>query len=408
MPLRALFILDSDYDSLVAKGVIASALNRDEDGLFENVFTVHPFATHDRDIDLADNHLLIEFRQDTSPGTRPILWLRHFLHLTRVWLALVCLVRRERINLVRAQDPYYCGILGWSICQVTRAKFCVSIHTDYDRAEGLDPVAGVPRLFGSRAAAKRLERFILGRAQRILAISTYIGDYARCHGADPEKIRIFRHRVKLSAGLDQVNSRTTHASSPCPVIAVVSRLTDQKHIMDIPVIARLLRGIVPEFRFEIAGDGEARFKLEAAIEAEGLERHVQLLGFQDSARVHALLNRASAYLSLCSGAALIEAGAAGTPTVAYDWEWHSELILDGETGILIPENDYAEAAHALARLLCDTQLASRMGMALRNCVFDEFEEGRLLKAHRAVYREMLEGGTIDATTRYVERVAVAP
>ena len=169
--VRALFILDSDYDSLVAKGVIAAASVRTEDGLFEQAYSAHPFASHDRRIQLATDHTLIEFRQDLSPALRPILWARYARHLARVVLTLTALVRRENIAVVRAQDPYFCGFIGWVVSLLAGARFCISIHTDYDRAEELDPATGAPCIFGSRGLARKLERFMLGRAERILVIS---------------------------------------------------------------------------------------------------------------------------------------------------------------------------------------------------------------------------------------------
>ena len=55
------------------------------------------------------------------------------------------------------------------------------------------------------------------------------------------------------------------------------------------------------------------------------------------------------------------------PTVAYDWEWHGELVIDGDTGRLVPEGDCLAAASALAELLeaperCGVELTSSFAM----------------------------------------------
>jgi glycosyltransferase involved in cell wall biosynthesis len=61
------------------------------------------------------------------------------------------------------------------------------------------------------------------------------------------------------------------------------------------------------------------------------------------------------------GVSLIEAAAAGAALVSYDVEWHREIVLDGETGCLLRENDVDGAAAAIAGLLDDPARARAMG-----------------------------------------------
>src|SRR3546814_5502872 len=46
-----IFVLDSDYDSLLRKGVVDSISDRLEDGLLHEAITIHPFALHERRIE---------------------------------------------------------------------------------------------------------------------------------------------------------------------------------------------------------------------------------------------------------------------------------------------------------------------------------------------------------------------
>ena len=63
------------------------------------------------------------------------------------------------------------------------------------------------------------------------------------------------------------------------------------------------------------------------------------------------------------GFSLIESCAAGSPAIAYDVEWHGELVRDGETGFLLAEGDAAGLVAAVERLLDDEALAARLGAA---------------------------------------------
>ena len=380
--MNGLFIVNSDYDSLVEKGVAHGISERREDGFLETAITIHPFAVQNRELDLAPGARLIEIRNPDYRGWRPIQWVVYLAHICAVIFRLVILVRRCEIDFVRAQDPYYCGLIGLIVARLTGRKFCISIHADYDRMDELDPGRGAPRIFGSRSFAKRLERFLLARADRVLAISQYIADYACRNGADRRVIRLFRHMVNTE----------DFSTSPFPenqTVSVVSRLSLQKHILDVAKIARELADRAVVFRIEIAGGGEDRKRLEALLRELGVDEKVVLLGFQSRKTVAELLGRSSINLCLCGGASLIEAGMVGRPSVAYDWEWHREVVVDGETGRLVGEGDWRGAAAAVAELLEQPARAAEMGRSAGAKVRAMYDRQTLLAARREVYRELV-------------------
>jgi len=73
----------------------------------------------------------------------------------------------------------------------------------------------------------------------------------------------------------------------------------------------------------------------------------------------------SVVVSPSTGRALGEAALGGAPVVAYDIDWHSELIVGGETGELVAHRDAVAMADAIERLLADPDRARRLGRALR-------------------------------------------
>src|SRR5689334_1337756 len=111
--MKAVFIVPSDYDSLVAKGVLHVVRERDEGALLTELWTIHPFALARRDIKIADKHALLEFRQPQSSSTRIFSWLRQIGHLWSVIHFLRGLIRRENVDFIRANDPYFCGLIGF-------------------------------------------------------------------------------------------------------------------------------------------------------------------------------------------------------------------------------------------------------------------------------------------------------
>ena len=150
---------------------------------------------------------------------------------------------------------------------------------------------------------------------------------------------------------------------PRAYVLGVGRLEAQKGFdLLIEAVARLAR---PDVDLLLAGDGSARGELAALAARRGVADRVLFLGETDRAMTVALLKGAAlvACPSRFEGLPLvcIEALAAGRPVVASAINGIPEVIRDGETGVLVPCDDAAALAAALARLLDRPEEATRLG-----------------------------------------------
>jgi hypothetical protein len=113
-----LFIVPTDYASLLEKGVDSMILERDEGGFFKRVISVHPYATKTQNISLNETHQLIEFGPDypfSFLNFRGGGLLNYFFKPIPIIKKLSQLVKKEHINLIRATDPYWCGFVAWAV-----------------------------------------------------------------------------------------------------------------------------------------------------------------------------------------------------------------------------------------------------------------------------------------------------
>ena len=133
---------------------------------------------------------------------------------------------------------------------------------------------------------------------------------------------------------------------------------------------------LPAVRLLVAGDGEHREALVARTAALGLSPAVAFLGRADAGRVQALLAGARALVvpSTYEGMPLVvlEAMAAGVPVVASRVSGIPEVVVDGETGWLVPPEDPEALAAALTAVLADPAEAARRGAAGRARVAERF------------------------------------
>ena len=173
------------------------------------------------------------------------------------------------------------------------------------------------------------------------------------------------------------DSVDTGEEEPEGYLLFVGRLRIRKGVeVLLAALPRLARRF-PTVRLLVAGDGEHREELEARTAALGLgDSRVVFLGRAGGPRVRALLAGARALVvpSTYEGMPLVvlEAMAAGVPVVASRVSGIPEVVVDGETGWLVPPEDPAALAAALTAVLADPAAARRRGAAGKIRVAEHF------------------------------------
>ena len=175
------------------------------------------------------------------------------------------------------------------------------------------------------------------------------------------------------------------------VILHVGRLQPEKgHRYLIAALPRVLRRF-PDTRALFVGDGPLRAELGEMAAASGLERQVIFAGFTDNVAPFYHLAEMVALPSLYEGMPLtaIEAGAARRPLVASAVDGTCEVVVDKETGVLVPPGSVEALAEAILMLLADPEKARRMGQAARRRVEERFSLERQVEETSAVFETCL-------------------
>ena len=128
----------------------------------------------------------------------------------------------------------------------------------------------------------------------------------------------------------------------------------------------------------IVGDGPQRAELEALSRTLGIAAHVRFVGAVPHAEVPQWLNRFDLYVAASRldsesfGVAVLEASACGLPVVVSDVGGLPEVVVQGETGSVVPREDVAALAQAIARLVVAPELRRRLGAAGRERVLAHY------------------------------------
>lgn len=225
---------------------------------------------------------------------------------------------------------------------------------------------------------------------RIICISCAVRDFVRDRlGVPPDRLDVIYYGLQTPDTVQGPSQlRTSLGIGPdAPLIGIVARLTAQKGHQYLLEAMRTVAERVPSVRLVIVGDGELRQDLERACAKLGLEGRVCFLGYRPDA---AQLMREFDIFVLPSlfeglGMVFLEAMAAAKPIVATRISAIPEIVLDGETGLLVPPRDSAALAEALYELCANPGRGVQLGSRGRERLERVFTVEGMIEATARVY-----------------------
>ena len=282
-----------------------------------------------------------------------------FYVLGGIW-AMWRLCRRRRYDVVHVHWPMPHALFG----AVARATCGARLVTLWYGAELRYAQNALPWL-------RSLVRWALRTSDRVVAISSYVAAELGRVAAVPVEVIPYAVGWSDRGALPAVPARLERASGGFRIL-FVGRLVERKGVPDlIHAVGRLPATLAPHL--DIVGDGPERPGLQAQIDRERMGDRVALRGRVSKRELHeaygsadvlvlsAIVDSRSDTESL--GVVLLEAMSYRVPVIATRVGGIPDIVIDGQTGLLVPPGDPAALAAALERLARDRQLAARLGAA---------------------------------------------
>jgi glycosyltransferase involved in cell wall biosynthesis len=294
----------------------------------------------------------------------------------------VAICRQERYDIV---DAWL--YLGYALAAVTRPVSRVPILV-----AGRRSLSAFKSEFGpvERAAdtiARRSADIIVANSQAVA------DDVVRREEVDPSRIRVIRNGVVLPPPADEVRREAARnvfgVTDGGPVVGCVGTFKRGKGQERVAEVMATVRRAHPDAWLVFVGDGPERASVERAAHEMGLER-VRFLGAVPDART--LYDGFDVVVSASDAEGLpnvlLEAAASGRPIVATDAGGTPEIVIDGETGLLVSVGDSDGLERGLVRVLEDGALARRLGGAAREHAAKTFGLERFVAETAALYEEL--------------------
>lgn len=230
---------------------------------------------------------------------------------------------------------------------------------------------------------------LIHQADLVVGVSAQVLDGVLHDGVPPARTKVIYNgidfvRLDAKPGKDL---RARFGITPGTVVvgAVGSLIQRKGHDLLIRAIGKLGGDHPP--RLLVASDGPERKSLERLVVELGINARVHFLGYHDpitdvyaSCDIIALASRADAF-----GLVLAEAGYSRLPVVATRVGGIPEVIVDGETGLLVPPDDVSALAHALGYLADSEALRLQLGHAARIRAETKFSVERMAAEFSETY-----------------------
>ena len=177
------------------------------------------------------------------------------------------------------------------------------------------------------------------------------------------------------------------------VIGVVSRLAPLKGYEYLIEITPTIIREFPQTRFLFVGDGILRDKLRTEALRLGVLDHIIFTGLVEPERIPEFINAMDILVhpSLREGLArtLPEALALKKPVISFDIDGAREVVIDGETGLLVPPAEVNKLAEAILTFLREPERAKQMAENGYQIVSAQFPAGKMVKDIDSLYQKLL-------------------
>ncbi|QEH32009.1 GalNAc-alpha-(1-_4)-GalNAc-alpha-(1-_3)-diNAcBac-PP-undecaprenol alpha-1,4-N-acetyl-D-galactosaminyltransferase [Aquisphaera giovannonii] len=260
--------------------------------------------------------------------------------------------------------------------------------------------AGVPVVVTSEMAVdlwkgkveKAVDRRLATWCDRLVGNSRAVVGYYRGLGVPDDRLAMIYSGIAIEeppahAGDPAATRAEFGIAADAPLVLFAGRLAEQKRVDDLLKAVDLLQHVQPDLRTILVGDGPLRGPLEATARAYDLAGKAFFLGHRDDVpRLMAaadLVVLPSSYEGLPN--VVLEAMLHRKPVVATAAPGTTEVVADGETGVLVPIGDPPLLARAIRDLVRDPARRRRLGEAGRARVESHFRAEAMVDAFARLY-----------------------
>jgi len=245
---------------------------------------------------------------------------------------------------------------------------------------------------GARSRLKLILRhFLERRAQKytsnVISVSNSIRDYIISDiGFKAEKVRTIHNGI---AGLNGTEKQLIDITENGPIKLVsVGRIAVVKNFPLLINAFNLALKTIDNIELKIVGDGPEMHALSAMVKELELTSQIKLLGFQKNIDYHVSQSDIFILSSDYEGISIaaLEAMSLGVPIIATNVGGMPEMVIEGQTGSLVPKGSVKKLAAAIIALAQSPENIYRFGLSGKKHFENNFHENVVIEQYKEVYQ----------------------
>lgn len=246
-------------------------------------------------------------------------------------------------------------------------------------------------LVGRDASYLPITKFGIEVSDGVTAVSRWLRDETEKNFGTKKEIAVIPNFVD-PARFQRHESTFSHLFGEAGdrLLCHVSNFRPVKRIMDVLAVFERVQRVIPS-RLVMIGDGPDRSKAEAFCRQHHLKDRVFFLG--NVPNLEEIVGASDVFLLPSEhesfGMAALEAMASEVPVIATRAGGLPEVVVDGETGYLLPVGDVDAMAERAIAILTDKTLQRRLGRAGRALAEEQFNVNRVVPMYREFYERFL-------------------
>jgi glycosyltransferase involved in cell wall biosynthesis len=290
--------------------------------------------------------------------------------------ALIKLLRQHRFHLIHAHWLIPQALAVILACSVTGSKIPVLLTSHGGDLFGLQGIL-----------MNRIKRWVILKSDALTVVSkTMIKEMER-FGADHKRVHVIPMGVDLEKRFVPAKSRRNNES-----LLFVGRLVEKKGLLYLIHALPLIIKRYPQVYLKIAGDGPEKRELKRECEKLRISNHVCFLGAVKNELLPALYQTSGvvAFPSVIAehgdqegfGLVLVEALGCECAAIVSDLPAMRDIIVDEETGLVVPQKNIKKLAEKVILLLDDQKLRESLGREGRRYVIRNFDWRIIVEKYR--------------------------
>jgi glycosyltransferase involved in cell wall biosynthesis len=294
-------------------------------------------------------------------------------------IGIIKVLRKNQYDTVHVHWPLPHAVFGWA----AKTFFSLPVVTTFYGVELRWVKRSLPFLKGFLSWSARMP-------DKVVAISNYTAGEIRELADVP--VEVIPYTISLPE-----NREFSQPPAGPRIILSVSRLVERKGII---YLIDALKYLPPEQEVHLAiiGDGPERERLKERALSQNLGRKISLPGWVSEAELESAYRNASVFVLPAIidskgdteglGVVILEAMNYKVPVIGSDLGGITDIIIDEETGLLVPEKDPQALARAITRILTDEDLRTKVTEGAYQHLKCNFSWDNILKRWKLLYKSL--------------------